>query len=99
MNQVTFLKKDAVVELSIGAGFLVKLQQLAAHLVSGLSQEDLDRYLREAEHPSEEFSEPWMEHLQTVNLLIYAVEKKAIDTNMVVTRNVEDMSELMSSGS
>lgn len=73
---VKMIKKDAVINVGIGAGFLQNLQKLLFYIAADLTQEQLDEYKRQAE-AQQDFTEDWMMHLTTISVLIREIEKLA----------------------
>lgn len=73
------IKKDASVEIKIGAGFMQKIQKLLLYVASDLTAEQLDKFKLEAESFKEgsEFSEDWMEHITTISVLLKELEAAA----------------------
>ncbi len=75
-NTVKMIKKDAVINIGIGTGFLQNLQKLLFYVAADLTQEQLDEYKRQAE-AQQDFTEDWMMHLTTISVLIRELEKCA----------------------
>jgi hypothetical protein len=78
MSTVKMIKKDAVINIGIGTGFLQNLQKLLFYIAADLNQEQLEEYKRQAE-AREDFTEDWMTHLTTISVLIRELEKGAED--------------------
>lgn len=76
MTSVKMIKKDAVIKIGIGTGFLQNLQKILFYIASDLTKEQLEEYKRQAE-AREEFTEDWMTHLTTISILIRELEKAA----------------------
>lgn len=82
MDKITMIKKDAVVDIKIGSGFLKKLQELLMHVTKDISKEDIARYNEEVKKVtsvSYEFSEEWMNSVTTISFLIKNIEQSAVD--------------------
>jgi hypothetical protein len=75
-NTVKMIKKDAVINIQIGTGFLQNLQKLLFYIAADLTQEQLDEYKRQAE-AQQDFTEDWMTHITTISVLIREIEKSA----------------------
>lgn len=70
------IKQDAIVKIEMGAGFIERLQQLLFFLVASVTPEELEEYKKLLES-KEELTEPWMEHITTLAVLIKEFEEKA----------------------
>lgn len=79
MSNIKVIKKDAIIDIKVGTGFLQKLQKLMIHIISDVSPEQLAEYKKEAENfkQDSEFSEDWMEHLTTISVLVKEIEQQA----------------------
>lgn len=78
MANVTMIKKDALINLQIGTGFLQKLQQVLVSLTEGRTEEELQNFKDLAESKAPEFPEIWMENIITVATIINEIEQSAI---------------------
>lgn len=89
MPLVKTIKKDAQIPVVIGAGFFQKLQQLLFSILENKSEEELNQY---SEHvtKNEEFSEPWMDNLHTIVILLREIEMSAEKHQMVSESSVDD---------
>lgn len=87
------IKKDAVIDLKIGTGFIQKLQKVLMHVASGLTPEQLEQYKKEASTitPGEEFSEDWMETLTTISLVIREIENEAEKQGHTYEGSIDDL--------
>jgi len=92
------IKKNAIIEVGIGTGFLQEIQKVILFLVKDLKQEELDDYKKQAEMKSKDnnhkFTEEWMTALTTLSILLRDVEKKADEQGQSYEA---DLSEAMSS--
>jgi len=81
MDKVKMIKKDAIIQIGIGTGFLQQIQKVILFLVKDLKQEQLDEYKKQAELKSKdntyEFTEEWMVALTNLSFLLRDVEQKA----------------------
>jgi len=79
MSNIKVIKKDAIIDIKIGTGFLQKLQKLMIHIIADVTPEQLAEYKKEAENfkQDSEFSEDWMEHLTTISVLVKEIEQQA----------------------
>jgi hypothetical protein len=78
--QVTMIKKDAVIDIKVGAGFMGRLQQTFNFITKPLTKEDVEKYTEELKNitsENTEFSEPWMTALSCVTLLLKNLEEEA----------------------
>lgn len=76
MSKVKMIKKDAVIKVSIGVGFLKKIQEALIEVSSNYTPEQLETFKKLIEK-NETLSEPWMETLLTLSYLIKAIEEEA----------------------
>lgn len=74
--KIKMIKKDAIMDIKIGTGFLQRLQKMLIYLSKDASEEDMRRYGEMAKN-NEEFTEDWMEHLMTMTILLKEIETKA----------------------
>lgn len=90
---IKMIKKDAVINIKIGTGFLQKLQKIMFYIISELKPEDLERYKTEAQNlkQGDEFSEDWMEHLTSISLLIKEIESEAEKQGFTYDGNMDDV--------
>lgn len=93
MDKIKMIKKDAAIQIKMGAGFLQKIQKVLFYIASDLTNEQLEKFKTEAESFKEgsEFSEPWMEHITTLSVIIKEVEKCAEEQGFTYE---EDISKL-----
>jgi hypothetical protein len=78
--KVTMIKKDAVIDIKVGAGFMGRLQQTLSFIIKPLTKEDIEKYTEELKNitsDNAEFSEPWMTALSCVSLLLKNLEEAA----------------------
>lgn len=96
MEQLTKIKKDAVIDAKIGSGMLKRLHEVLYYFSTNLNEETSQKYIDEtkaiAENPSIKYSEPWMGPLLTISLLITELEKKAIEQGHTYTEDIEGKS-------
>jgi hypothetical protein len=78
-NTVTMMKKDAIINLQIGTGFLQRIQQVLTALVSEHTEEELDQFTALVEKgQTTDFPEQWMDHLFVLSAFVRQVESEAI---------------------
>ena len=91
------IKKDAKMSAEIGTLLFERLNEIFIYLVSEHTEEELQHYksLAEANKP---FDEPWMDHLQALQLLISEFERSAVESGQTYDTDVQDdMSNLQDS--
>lgn len=76
MSTIKMIKKDASIQITIGSGFMQKIQAIVVAMVSERTDEELAEFQRQAV-AKEELSIEWMEHLSTMMLLMNEIEVKA----------------------
>jgi hypothetical protein len=76
MSNIKMIKKDASIQITIGSGFMQKIQAIILSMVSERTDEELEEFQRQA-IAKEELSVEWMEHLSTMMLLMNEIEIKA----------------------
>lgn len=76
MSTIKMIKKDASIQITIGSGFMQKIQAIVVSMVSERTDEELLEFQRQAV-AKEELSIEWMEHLSTMMLLMNEIEVKA----------------------
>jgi hypothetical protein len=88
-NTVTMMKKDAVINIQIGTGFLQRMQQVVAGLASEHTEEELDAFHELVKKGQTEFSEEWMDHLFILSAFVHLVEKEAISQGATFEKEVD----------
>ena len=83
-----FLKKDAIVSIKIGTGYLQQIASIITFLVEGKTQEDLKNI--EEKIKNKEELEPWMAAIATLQVLIRTVFEEADKEGLVEYKNIED---------
>ena len=81
-QNIPVLRKDAVVPMEIGAGFVNKLYELSMFIVADKSDEQLEA-LNTAIKNGTTDNELWMKHYYTVLLLLKSIEEQAIAHKLV----------------
>lgn len=71
-----FLKNDAIVKIDVGSGFVQRIQQILMFILKDVSQEKIEEY-RQMVVDKKELTEPWMEHVTTISVLLKEIEDKA----------------------
>ena len=91
--KVTMIKKDAVITIKIGSGFLARMQQTFNYLLASKSKEDIDKYIEELKTISSEnaeFSEPWMTAVSCISLLLKTTEDEAKKQGHTYDKEISD---------
>jgi hypothetical protein len=83
-----FLKKDAIVTIKIGTGYLQQIASIITLLVEGKTQEDLKNI--EEKIKNKEELEPWMAAIATLQVLIRTVFEEADKEGLVEYKNLEE---------
>lgn len=100
--QYTVIKKDAVVNVKMGTGYIRRLQEAMHFLVKDKTAEQFEQYKKEAEalkdvqNPS--FNEEWKNHVTTLGLLISTVEKAAVDQGLTRNASYDEFMSIVSKG-
>jgi len=83
------IKHDAVIDIKIGTGFLQKLQKMLLYMTMDLTPEDMELYKKLNEN-NEELTEPWMEHLTTLSILLKEIETKGEEQGFTYEGDISD---------
>lgn len=89
MATVTMLKKDAIINLKVGTGFVQKIQQVLSGLTSERTEEELDQFKTLVEKGETEFDEDWMDHVYTLSAFIRIIEMEAINQGATYEQDVD----------
>jgi len=90
MEKIKMIKKDAIVDIKIGAGFISRLNEILMQLTTDKNKEDLEKYRKEAEE-NKGFSEPWMESATTVGILLREIQNEAEKQGMTYETTVDEV--------
>lgn len=91
-DSITMMKKDAVINLQIGTGFLSKIQQVLSGLVSERTTEELDEFSKLVQKGETTFPEQWMDHIFTLSTFIRLVEIEAVNQNATYKQDFNNTS-------
>lgn len=95
MNKPTgipVLRKDALVPVELGTGFIKRLYELSMFIIADKTPEQIDAlHAALKQGPEAVDQELWMKHYMTVMSLLQAAEETAIAKNLV---DYKDPSEL-----
>jgi hypothetical protein len=84
-----YLKKDAIVPIKIGTGFLQQIGAIIPILLENKSQEDVAKIEKLIQDKQE--LEPWMSAIATIQILVKTVFEEADKEGMVEYRSVDDV--------
>lgn len=92
MDKIKMVKKDAQITIKIGTGFLQKLQKVMVAMAADLTPEQLELYKTEAQtiKNGEEFTEPWMDSITTISLLLREIESEADKQGFIYEGDIND---------
>ena len=87
--KVKLFRHNAIIDIKIGTGFLQKLQQMLVFLTIDRTAEELETY-RQLNEENQGFTEPWMDHLTTLSVLLKEIETKAEEQGFTYEGDIED---------
>jgi hypothetical protein len=90
MSNIKMIKKDAAIQVTIGSGFMQKIQAVVLYMVSERTDEELAEFQRQAV-AKEELTLDWMEHLSTMMLLMNEIETKAEEQGFTYDADVTEL--------
>jgi len=90
MSNIKMIKKDAAIQITIGSGFMQKIQAVVLHMVSERTDEELAEFQRQAV-AKEELTLDWMEHLSTMMLIMNEIEIKAEEQGFTYDADVTEL--------
>lgn len=80
MPVVKMIKSDAQIPVVFGAPFVQRLQSLMLYITDSHTEEELISFKNLIEN-KEELTEPWMDHLYTMMILLQEIESSAEKSN------------------
>ena len=86
MSNVTIIKKDAKINITIGAGFIGELQKLFLSLSADKTPEEIAEFQKIAEVGAKP-TEPWMNNVIIVAALLKEIETEAEKQGQTFTEN------------
>jgi hypothetical protein len=101
--QMKFIKKDAVVEIKIGAGMIEKIMEVLQYLIKDVKEEDIKEYQKEVSsganyfQKEKEFSQEWMYPTTILSILIKEFQTQAELQNQVIEKTMEEYIKSMDS--
>lgn len=87
-----FLKNDAIVKIGLGAGFVLKLQQVLMHILNDIPKEKIEEY-KQLLAEQKELNEPWMEPVTTLSVLLREIEVKADEQDLSYESEMPNLEE------
>jgi hypothetical protein len=97
-EKIHIIRKDAKINVVFTSGMVVRLQQLQAYMVNGLSDEQINLFNAELKHHAyvvkndTQFTQEWMSHFITLSLLMHDIQSYAKEQGM--TNEIEQESYL-----
>lgn len=88
-NKIPFLKKDAIIPIEVGTGFVERLNNLFYYLIKDKSSEDVERF--KSIYDKGEQPEEWMTALEPVNTLLVNIFKKAEELGFIELKEVGEI--------
>lgn len=88
MATIKKIKKDAIVKVNLGTGFIQKLQELLMFIANQHTTDELVEF-RDIVSKKETLKD-WMEHLTTISVLIREFETKAQEQGFIIDSPVSD---------
>lgn len=88
-NTITLLKKDAVINLQVGTGFLQKIQGTLTALASERTPEELKAFQDILEKGEMDFPEDWMDHLFVLSTLVRTLETEAVNQGLTYEEDID----------
>jgi hypothetical protein len=89
-NGIPVLKKDTMVPIELGTGYIKRLYELSMFLVADKTPEQLEALNTAMQQDAPE-SELWMKHYITVISLLKGIEETAIAKNLVDYRDPSEL--------
>jgi mannitol/fructose-specific phosphotransferase system IIA component len=89
-STIKMLKKDAQVPITVGAGFIQKLQSMLVAILADRTEEEIT-VLQNLIEQGQEPSEPWMDHVQILMSLLNELDNSAIANGLTIDKEVDDI--------
>jgi hypothetical protein len=86
MSTIKLIKKDAIIKLEIGTGFIEKLHRIITKTAESVKEEDIQKF-KEHVSKNETLPETWMETIAVISSLVKLIETKAEEQG-----HIEEMS-------
>lgn len=88
------IKKDAIMEIKIGTPFMSRLNEIILYFSKDKTEEDLEKYKREATE-NKGFSEEWMTHVTTLGILIRELQNEAEKNSQTYETSMDALNDEM----
>lgn len=89
-NTITMMKKDAVVNIQVGSGFLHRVQQVLTKLIADQNNEELEEFKSLMAEGKYEFPEDWMNHIFTLSSFVSHIESEALKQGHTYEQSIEE---------
>jgi len=90
-NKIKMLKPDAIITLKMGTAFIRRVQDALLDVSAGKTEEDLAQ-LHSLIEKKEELTEPWMNTVFTLSLLVKSIEEEGILQGFVYEEDIDKIS-------
>lgn len=90
-EQVELIRKDALIPITVGAGFYARLQEVLLYIVKGKTQEELSNATEQIK--SGTVNEPWIKHYETMLALCQELDSQARQNNLTVKTNIDSLAD------
>jgi hypothetical protein len=84
---------EAIISIDMNTNFYIRLKTIAMSMVKDKSKQEMEN--ANAQIKNNKVTEEWVEHLETLYILINDFDKEAIRLNKIVEKTKEEMEELM----
>jgi len=90
-NKIKMLKPDAIITLKMGTAFIRRVQDALLDVSAGKTEEQLAQ-LHSLIEKKEELTEPWMNTVFTLSLLVKSIEEEGILQGFVYEEDIDKIS-------
>jgi len=90
-NKIKMLKPDAIITLKMGTAFIRRVQDALLDVSAGKTEEQLAQ-LHSLIEKKEELTEPWMNTVFTLSLLVKSIEEEGILQGFVYEEDADKIS-------
>jgi hypothetical protein len=100
MSKIKMIKKDAKINIQIGAGFIEKLNLIALNISKKITEEDIKRYqgLAASLKPNEMFEEDWMNDITTLSMLFANIQEEAEKQGFTYEKDFDEFTNELNKG-
>ena len=89
-QKIKMIKSDAVIPVSIGAGFMQKLTAVLVSLADQQTEEEM-LLLQKLMNEGKELPEPWMENIFTLMVLVKDIEISAEKNGFTYEKTIDEI--------